>query len=284
MEMTRKLSTQRFFDKFWKYTFCVILSILVLFPVYICITGGFKSTGALRADPIGLPNPVELSNYGSILKGTSGRYWRALLNSVIVAALTVSLTLAVCVPAAFAIARVKFRFANFFRLFFMSGLLFPIAVAMLPLYIQVRDLHLIDNFFGVVLPQIAFQLPMSILLLIGFFKGIPNELEDAVMIDGYGPLGFLFVIVIPLSTPILATTAVIILIASWNNFLLPLLVFNTDKFYTLPLGVMDFQGQYSSNWSMILSYLTLTMLPAIILFISAQKYIVAGLTGGAVKG
>ncbi len=167
---------------------------------------------------------------------------------------------------------------------YFLGLLFPLAVAILPLYLQVRATGLLDTYMGVVLPQVAFQIPLQVLLLRGFFKAVPMELQDACEIDGYGPLGFLWFIVVPLSTPILATSGILTIVASWNNFFLPLLVFNNPIRFTLPLGVMAFQGQHASDWNLILGYLTLAMLPAIALFILAQKYIVAGLTGGAVKG
>ena len=267
-----------------QYTFCILLSIIVLFPIYMGIFGGFKSKGQLLTDPVGLPHPMYYENYGNILTQTIGKFWQALGNSLIVAAGTVGFTLIICIMAAFAIARIKFRMSSVFRNYFMLGLLFPLTVAMLPLYLQLRKMKLLDNYFGVILPQVAFQIPMTVLLLIGFFKGIPKDLEDACEIDGYGPLGFLVKMVLPLSTPILATTAIIILVASWNNFFLPLLVFNSEQYFTLPMGVMNFQGQHASDWNMILAYLSLAMIPAIILFISAQKYIVAGLTGGAVKG
>ncbi len=266
------------------YLFCGILSVIILLPMYIGVFGGLKSNGQLLIDPLGIPNPVYLANYGNIITGVVGKFWQSLMNSVIVAAGTVALTLVIAVMAAFAIARIKFRTASFFRTFFMMGLLFPLTVAMLPLYLQIRSLKLIDSYLGVIIPQAAFQIPMTVLLLIGFFKGIPKDLEDACAIDGYGPMGFLLKMVLPLSTPILATTSIIILVASWNSFFLPLLVFNTEKYFTLPMGVMTFQGQHAADWNMILSYLTLAMVPAIILFVTAQKYIVAGLTGGAVKG
>ena len=282
--MLKTSSSQRLTSRIGQYTFCILVTIVVLFPIYMGIFGGFKSKGQLLTDPVGLPHPMYYENYGDILNGSVGTFWQALGNSLFVAICTVCLTLIVCVMAAFAIARLKFHANDFFRNYFMLGLLFPLAVAILPLYIQIRNIKLLDNFFGVILPQTAFQIPMTVLLLIGFFRGIPQDLEDACAIDGYGPLGFLTKMVIPLSTPILATTAIIILVASWNNFFLPLLVFNTESLYTLPMGVMNFQGQHASDWNMILAYLTLAMIPAIILFISAQKYIVAGLTGGAVKG
>lgn len=266
------------------YVFCVLVSLFVLFPLWIAVLGGGKSMGQLIANPFGLPVPFAWSQYGDLLTGKVGTFWRSLGNSLLLSAGTVAGALGACVLAAFALARMNFRFREAFRGYFMLGLLFPIAVAILPLYLQIRSLGLLDRYMGVILPQIAFQLPMSILLMIGFFKAIPKDLEDACSIDGYGPLGFLFRMVLPLSTPILATTAVITLVASWNNFFLPLLVFNEQAKFTLPLGVMNFQGQHASQWNLILGYLTLAMVPAVALFILAQRYIVAGLTGGAVKG
>ncbi len=125
---------------------------------------------------------------------------------------------------------------------------------------------------------------MMIMLLRGFIKAIPDELEEAAAIDGYGRFGFLFRIVIPLSTPILATVGVLTLVASWNNFFTPLLVLNSQRKFTLPMGVMDFMGEHASDWNMILAFLTLAMVPAIVIYIASQKYIVAGLTRGAIKG
>lgn len=266
------------------YVFCALVSLFVLFPLWIAVLGGGKSMGQLIANPFGIPVPFEWSQYGDLLTGKVGTFWRSLGNSLLLSAGTVAGALGACVLAAFALARMNFRLREAIRGYFMLGLLFPIAVAILPLYLQIRSLGLLDRYLGVILPQIAFQLPMSILLMIGFFRAIPKDLEDACSIDGYGPLGFLFKMVLPLSTPILATTAVITLVASWNNFFLPLLVFNEQAKFTLPLGVMNFQGQHASQWNLILGYLTLAMLPAVALFILAQRYIVAGLTGGAVKG
>jgi len=119
----------------------------------------------------------------------------------------------------------------------------------------------------IVLPQVAFQIPLQCLLLRGFFRAIPNELEDASQIDGCGPLGFFWYMVVPLSTPILATSGVLTRVVSWNNFSLPLLVFNNNTRFTLPMGVMDFMGEHSTGWNLVLGYLSLAMIPAILLFI-----------------
>ncbi|HOJ99303.1 MAG TPA: carbohydrate ABC transporter permease [Termitinemataceae bacterium] len=282
--MKKKNLSISFSRRVVQYTFCIILSFIVLIPLYMGFVGGLKSNGQLLTDPVGLPNPPYYNNYIDLLTGSVGTFWKSLFNSILVAAGTVILTLIVCVMAAFALARVQFRGREIIKNYFMLGLLFPLAVAILPLYLQVKNLKLLDNYFGVILPQVAFQIPMTVLLLRGFFLHIPKDLEDACSIDGYGPLGFLINMVIPLSTPIIATSAVIVLVSSWNNFFLPLLVFNTEAYYTLPMGVMNFQGQHASDWNLILAYLTLAMIPALILFVTSQKYIVAGLTGGAIKG
>lgn len=271
----------------WKafaYLVCVSMALIVLVPLYIAVMGGFKSMGQLMTAPLALPSPCLPEQYGDMLTGKQGVLWQLFGNSLFVAFCTVSLALVLCCSAAFALARMHFRIKGLMYGYFLLGLLFPLTVAILPIYIQIRNLKLIDNFFGVILPQVAFQLPAQILLLRGFFRAIPNELEDACTIDGYGPLGFLWHIVMPLSTPILATSAILTLVASWNNFFLPLIAFNDQKLYTLPMGVMYFQGQHASQWNLILAYLTLAMVPAVILFILGQKYIVAGLTGGALKG
>jgi raffinose/stachyose/melibiose transport system permease protein len=267
-----------------EYAACSIMLLIIAVPIYMAIMGGAKSMADLQTHPASIPQPFMWNQYLSILTGTSGSFWRALLNSVILAAGTVGLLLVTAGFAAYALARVRFKGNALVYQYFQLGLLFPLAVAILPLYLQLRSLGLIDKYMGVILPQVAFQIPMQLMLIRGFMKAIPNELEEAAAIDGYGHFGFLFKIVVPLSTPVLATAGVIALVASWNNFFTPLLVFNSAKRYPLPMGVMEFMGQYASGWNMILAYLTLAMVPAVLIYVFCQKYIVAGLTGGAVKG
>jgi len=279
-----KHAVKRFLWYAFAYLLCACMALIVLVPLYIAVMGGFKTMGQLMVEPMHLPNPWLPSQYGDMLAGKPGVLWQLMGNSFLVAASTVVLTLFLCCTSAFAIARMRFKIGKLIYGYFLIGLLFPLTIAILPIYVQIRNLKLIDSFLGVILPQTAFQIPSQVLLLRGFFKSIPLEIEDACTIDGYGPLGFLWYIVLPLSTPILATTAILTLVASWNNFFLPLIAFNNQNLYTLPMGVMYFQGQHASQWNLILAYLTLAMVPAVALFILAQKYIVAGLTGGALKG
>ncbi len=266
----------------YKTLFLAVVAAFVLVPLVATVLGGFKSLGELRVNPFGLPHQWEWSNYAEIL--FSKRYWQLLRNSIVISALTVTLTLIVASMAAFTFAHVKFFGRSMLLGYITMGLLFPAATAVLPLFIKVRDLGLLDTYFGVALPQVAFGLAMSILLLRRFFKDLPQELLEAALVDGCSYINFYRYVTLPLSRPILATVGTIAFVNSWNAYLLPLVMLNTDDLYPWPLGIMVYQGEYSAEWHLILAFTTLTILPTIILFIFAQKHIVAGLTAGAVKG
>ena len=265
-----------------RYAVLFLIAGLVLIPLVATVLGGFKSLGELRVNPFGLPAQWEWSNYWSILSGT--RYWQLLLNSLIIAVLTVVLTLVAGAMAGFVFAHVRFFGSRFLLQYLLVGLMFPAAAAILPLFIKIRDLGLLDTYWGVVLPQVAFGLGMSILLFRTFFRQLPGELLDAALIDGCGYIRFFLYVTLPLSRPILATVGVIVFVHSWNSYLLPLVVLNRDDIYPWPLGIMAYQGEYSTDWQLVLAFVTLTILPAVIMFVVAQKYLVAGLTAGAVKG
>lgn len=280
----KSMTAQNTLTSSLRYFFCGVVGLIIAVPLWISVMGGLKSLGQLRATPMSIPNPVLLNQYIDMLTGKTGLFWRELLSSLIVGGGTVAIVLIAGTFAGYALGRIRFKLNSVIYVFFQLGLLFPLTVASLPLYIQLRTFGLIDKQLGIIIPQAAFGLPMMIMLLRGFIKAIPNELEEAAAIDGYGRFGFLFRIVVPLSTPILATVSVLTLVTSWNNFFTPLLVLNSQKKYTLPLGVMNFMGEHVADWNMILAFLTLAMVPAIVIYVLCQKYIVAGLTGGAIKG
>jgi len=265
-----------------RFAILFLVAGLVLIPLLATVLGGFKSLGELRVNPFGLPAEWEWGNYWSILSGL--RYWQLLLNSLVISVLTVALTLAAASMAAFVFAQVRFFGSRFLLQYLLLGLMFPAATAILPLFIKIRDLGLLDTYWGVVLPQVAFGLGMSILLFRNFFRQLPAELFDAAQVDGCGYIRFFRYVTLPLSRPILAVVGVIVFVHSWNSYLLPLVVLNRDSIYPWPLGMMAYQGEYSTDWQLVLAFVTLTILPAVVLFIAAQKVLVAGLTAGAVKG
>jgi raffinose/stachyose/melibiose transport system permease protein len=255
---------------------------VVIVPLLATALGGFKSLGELRVNTFGIPHVWVWSNYWDIL--ASWKYWQFLINSLTIAGVTVFLTLVVSSTAAFAFAHLKFFGDKFLFDYLILGLTFPFATAILPLFIKVRDLGLLDTHWGIILPQVAFGLAISVLLLRNAFRAIPFELVESALMDGCTYPRIFFSIILPLSTPILSTVAIIAFVTSWNNFLLPLVVLNTARKWPWPLGLMDYQGEYMTFWQLVLAFITLTILPAIIMFVVAQRHIVAGLTAGAVKG
>lgn len=261
----------------------ILGAIIFFFPVYAVIIGGFKTNGQLLDDPFGIPNPFIPEAYILILL-KSNQFWTFLFNSFFISGSVILLTLATAMPASLALSRIKFRGQSLIYNFFLMGMLFPITVAILPLYLQLRNFGLLGTRFGLDLAQAAFSLPLSIFIFTGFFREVPNELQDAVFIDGGGVLTFGTKVVLPLSTPVVSTVTIITLIQSWNQFLMPLLVLDDPRKFTIPLGVMQFQGQFTTNWNQIMAFITISLLPMTLIYIFLQKYIVAGLTAGAVKG
>jgi len=260
----------------------VVVASIVLVPLLATLFGGFKSLGELRTDPLGLPDVWHWRNYWDIL--SSFRYCQLLFNSLLIGVFTVVLTLAVAAMAAFAFAHLRFFGRAFLFNYLLLGLTFPFATAILPLFIKVRDLGLLNTHWGVILPQVAFGIGISVLLLRNAFRQLPGELLDAALVDGCGYMNFFFHIALPLSRPVLVTVGIIAFVTSWNNFLLPLVVLNSETRYPWPLGMMVYQGEYSTNWPLVLAFVMLTILPAILMFLIAQRHIVSGLTAGAVKG
>lgn len=266
----------------YKYAILLFVAGLVLVPLLATAVGGIRTLGELRTDPFGVPATWVWSNYWDILAGN--RFWQMLWNSLVIALLTVFMTVVAGAMVAFLFAHLTFFGDRYLLSYFMLGLLFPAATAILPLFIKIRDLGLLDSYWGVALPQTAFGLGLSILLFRGFFRQLPKDLLEAALMDGCSYVRFFWSVTLPLSRPILSTVAVFIFVQSWNNYLLPLVMLNSDDMFPWPLGLMQFQGEYMTNWPALLAYVTLTIVPAIIMFLLAQKHIVAGLTAGATKG
>ncbi len=269
-----------------RYIILLLVAGAVLLPLVYAILGGAKEKGQLIGDPVSLiPNPWVLTNYTDVLWGqNSGAFWVQFQNSLIVAVISVGLTVSLASLAAFTFARLAFRGREAFYTLFTLGLLFPAAVAILPLFILIRDLGLTGSLLGVALPQAAFGLPLTVIILRPFFKSIPVELEDAAKIDGCSSFGFFWRILLPLARPALATVSIISVVGTWNAFMLPLIVLSSDNTWTLPLGVMNFSGQYSSDQARILAFTVVSIIPAVVFYLFAERQLISGLTGGAVKG
>lgn len=265
-----------------RYVVLVVVAGVIVIPLAYAILGGFRDNGQIGNAPLGWPDPWVPTNYTEVL--ASADFWRQLGNSALIAAISTFSVVALSAMAAFAFARMTFPGREVLFTFFALGLLFPTAVAILPLYILVRGLGLLDSPLGVAIPQAAFQLPLTILILRPFFRSIPAELEDAALIDGCGPVGFFWRVLLPLSRPALATVAVLAVVTSWNAFLLPLVVLSSADQWTLTLGVTNFTTQYTSDTARILAFTVLAMVPALVFYAIAERQLIGGLTSGAVKG
>jgi raffinose/stachyose/melibiose transport system permease protein len=277
-----RVPVRRFAGSLLRYAVLLAVTAVIVIPVVYAALGGFRDAPQLAADPVGLPNPWVWTNYTDSLMSAS--FWVQLRNSALVAGLSTVVVVMFGALAAFVIARREFPGREVAYTLFTLGLLFPATVAILPLLILVRDLGLLDNPFGLALPEAAFGLPLTIIILRPFFRSIPKELEDAAAIDGCGQLGFFFRILLPLSRPALVTVAVLAIVSSWNQFLLPLVMLSDPENWTLPLGVTNFSTQYTTDTARILAYTTLALVPALAFYLVAERQLVGGLTAGSVKG
>lgn len=263
------------------YFVALVVIALMLAPIAYIIFGGFRTNAQITTDPAGLPNPWNVGNYLTVIGG--GVFWRQVLNSTIVGAATTLGAVGLGLMASYVLARYQFRGRGALYSLFAAGLMFPITVAITPLYIVVRNLGLMNSLAGVILPQIAFALPTTIIILVPFLRAIPDEIQESAFIDGCSRLGFFFRMVLRLSLPGVITTGILVFIGSWNSYLLPLFILNKEATFTLPLGVQAFSSQYSTDTAQVLAFTSLSMIPALVFFSLFERRIVGGLTG-AVKG
>ena len=263
------------------YFVALIVIALMLTPIIYIVLGGFRTNAQITVDPAGFPNPWNIENYLGVLTG--GVFWQEVLNSTIVAVVTTLGVIVLGLMASYVLARYRFRGRGLLYALFAAGLMFPITVAITPLYIVVRNLGLMNSLGGVILPQIAFALPTTIIILVPFLRAIPDEIQEAAFIDGCSRLGFFWRMVVRLSLPGVITVGILAFIASWNSYLLPLFLLNNEATFTLPLGVQAFSSQYSVDTAKVLAFTSLSMIPALVFFSIFERRIVGGLTG-AVKG
>jgi raffinose/stachyose/melibiose transport system permease protein len=278
---------QRTLSRFFQYLILSVIVVIILVPIVMLVFASLKTRGEVMSHPYTPPIPIRWENIQSILGGPV--FWEMLRNSLIVMLVVTVSVVTVCSLAAFVFARMEFRGKGLVFNLFTVGLMLPIPVAILPVYLALRQidqlgLPVLDSLLGVMLVQIAFALSGNILILRSFFTAIPAELQDAAYIDGCTAFDFFWRILLPLARPALASVAALTMIASWNDLLVPLVVINTDKLWTLPLGTMQFQGQYGQDLSLVSAFVALSAIPTILFYIIAERQIVSGLTAGAIKG
>ncbi|MBN1535422.1 MAG: carbohydrate ABC transporter permease [Anaerolineales bacterium] len=277
-----KNALQRKLPRIFQYLILSFFVLIVIVPIVMIVFGALKTRGEFMTRPYTIPFPPNWDNLDKIIHQPS--FWRMMLNSLIVMFATTGCVVVFCSLAAFVFARTEFRGKGLMFNLFTLGLMFPINIAILPVYLVLRHMDLTNHLTGVVLIQVAFLLSSNILILRGFFAAIPVELQDAALIDGCTIAGFFWRILLPLARPSLAAIAALTMITSWNDLLVPLVVLDSDTLWTLPLGTMQFQSQYGQDLALVAAFLTLSAIPTIIFYTFAERQIVSGLIAGALKG
>lgn len=252
-----------------------------LYPIYIILSSALKTKSELALNPSGIPVEPTLNNF--IQAFSKMNYLRSTANTIFVVVIVVGITLIMSSMAAYAIAR-KGKSYNWIYFLFLSGLMIPFQLRMIPLYKMLVNMKLVNSLWGIILVYLGSQAPMTIFLLSGFVKTIPRELEEAAYIDGAGMYRTFFSVVLPLLKSSLTTVGVLCAFTVWNDFLMPMLFLQKRDSLTITVTLSQFQGLYSSDWSMIFAGVCLIVLPMLIIYLFAQKFIISGITAGAVKG
>ncbi|OPJ63449.1 carbohydrate ABC transporter permease [Clostridium oryzae] len=263
------------------FLLCVI-AIMVLFPFYFAILYAFKTPVEIANNPITLPTKLNLQNFVEAIKLPN--YISGFFNSVITAVFVVFLVVIVTSMASYKIVRKNNKFYNTFYYLFQFSILLPFQVIMFPLYSQLKVFHMINRLPTLMIVQTGILIGFYSFLYAGFIKTVPIELEEAATIDGCTKYGIFFKIVFPLLRPITMTIIVLVALASWNDFIVPMVFMQQANVRTMPLIQFYLFGQYSQYVNVAFAAVILSMIPVLIIYFAFQKYIVSGITAGAVKG
>ncbi|RBW67376.1 carbohydrate ABC transporter permease [Bacillus taeanensis] len=259
-----------------------IYAAMIIVPFSLVFFTTFKTTPELYSDPLGLPETWSLMNYKDLfLKESMMQYF---MNSVIVTLVSVVCILFFASMIAYAIIRMPGKVGFVVFAFFVVGMMVPTQVNMIPIYLLVNKLGLLDTLQGVILVSIGFLIPIAVFILTGFMKTLPNGLIEAAKIDGANEWQTYSKIVMPLSLPSVATVTIFAFVIVWNDLLYPLLLLKSSDVKTLPIALLDFQGQYLTNYPMIFAGVIVASIPMIAAYVFLQRYFIAGMTAGSVKG
>lgn len=269
-------------NKILFYLFIAVFLIIILFPFYYELVTSLKTRDAIFNGFDLIPKKITFESY--ILVFTHRPFGRFLMNSFIIALLTTFFAIVIASIAAYAIARLQFKGKTIILGLVLAVSMFPQIATISPIYIFMKNMGLRDTYLGLIIPDTTFALPLAIWYLTSFFKQIPFDLEEAARIDGASPIGTFLKIILPLAAPGTFTTAILVFIASWNEYMYALTINTKDIRKTVPVAISMFQGQYTIPWGEIAAATVICTVPLIVMVLLFQKRIVSGLTAGAVKG
>ena len=256
-------------------------TVIMLAPIVIMVFSAFKTSNQIFQTPFAIPDFTAIGNLAKIWTETN--FLRYLANSVVVTGLSMVLILVLGTMAAYAVARYEFFGASFILLFFLAGLTLPLKLAIIPLFILMRDLGILNNQLSLIIVYVAMGLPTTVFILTGFIRTLPSELEDAARMDGASELRIMWSIMLPLVRPAMVIAAIQNVVPIWNDFFFPLIFIQNDDLKTLPQGLTTFMGEYNTNFGVLFAGLTLSAAPIIIIYIVLSRQFINGMTSGAIK-
>lgn len=260
-----------------------LVAIVWLIPFVFIVFTSLKSNPQLfRGSSFAPPNPAEWGNYATAWQ--TGHFSRYALNSFVIAIIKVPLGIFIASMAAFALTRLRFRYQRLLLLAVVLGSMIPIQVALGPIFRIILNLRLLSTYLGILLPYIAFGLPFQIFLMQGFFRSLPRELDEAAYLDGCSKFTLFWRIILPLALPMLAALFILDFVATWNEFGIALVILQSSSMWTIPLGLMGFQGQFGSQYGQLNAGIMISVVPVLIVYFIFQRYFISGLASGAVKG
>ncbi len=259
----------------------ILNTIVMLGPLVIMFFAAFKTNAEIFQSPFSVP---DFSNFANIAKiWTETNFLRYLINSVIVTGSSIVLILTLGTMAAYGIARYNFRGSGFVLMFFVAGLTLPLKLAIIPLFILMRDLGLLNTQLSLIIIYVAMGLPTTVFIMTGFIRTLPNELEDAARMDGASEPRIMWSIMLPLVRPALVIAGIQNVVPIWNDFFFPLIFIQKDALKTLPQGLTTFMGEYTTDWGILFAGLMLSSAPVILIYIILSRQFINGMTAGAVK-
>ncbi|MBN9547488.1 MAG: carbohydrate ABC transporter permease [Alphaproteobacteria bacterium] len=256
-------------------------AVIMIYPLFVMVTSSFKTNAEIFSSPLSLPTHFSTANLEKVWTETN--FVRYLANSVGITAASVALILLSSTLAGYAIARYRFRLSSLVLMFFLSGMTVPLKLAIIPLFIQLDTLGLVDSYLGLVLVYVAMGIPSAVFIMTGFLRTLPRELEESARMDGASEFRIMWSIMLPLARPALGIGAIQNAVPIWNDFFFALVLITSDNLKTLPQGLTVFVGEFTTDWGVLFTGLTLAALPITLLYIVLSKQFISGITQGAVK-
>lgn len=263
--------------------FMSLIALIELFPLIWLVDFSLAKSGDLFASNILIaPNPPQWQNY--VTAFVDGKVLHFLCNSVVVNAITVVATIFISLMVAYACTRMRWKMNRTVMNILLLGMMIPIHATLLPNFLIYNKVGMVDTIFALLVPYIAFSLPQGIFIMSSFLESVPHALEESALIDGCGVYRIIFQIVLPITKPPIITIAIMTFLNNWNEFIMAMTYLTSDTWRTLPFSVLQFQGQYASNYAVQFAVMALTALPALIVYILLNEQITKGIVVGAVKG